>query len=68
MTNSLLLNYKIKKSGFKVEFIAKEMNLSRAGLYNKINGKSEFYASEIQKLSKLLKLDTDEREDIFFAS
>ena len=44
------------------------MNLSRAGLYNKINGKSEFYASEIQKLSKLLKLDTDEREDIFFAS
>lgn len=68
LTNSFLLNYKIKTSGFKVEFIAKEMNLSRTGLYNKINGKNEFYASEIQRLSKLLNLDIEERENIFFAS
>lgn len=66
MTDSCLLNYKIKESGFRFSFIAEKMNISRTSLYNKVNGKTEFYASEIQSLSEILKLDLDEKEKIFF--
>lgn len=67
MTNSILLNYKIKVCGFRHGFLAKKLGLSRTGLYNKINNKSEFLASEIQILSDILKLSPDERQEIFFA-
>lgn len=66
MTNAFLLNYMIKEKGYKIGYIAEKMNLSRAGLYNKINGKSEFFASEIQCISDILNLDLQEREKIFF--
>ena len=66
MTNSILLNYKIKVSGYRLGFLAEKLGLSRAGLYNKINNKTEFLASEIQALSDLLNLDAKDREDIFF--
>ncbi len=66
MTNTFLLNYMIKEKGYKIGYIAEKMNLSRAGLYNKINGKSEFFASEIQCISDILNLDLQEREKIFF--
>lgn len=67
MTNSILLNYKIKVSGFRHGFLAEKLGLSRTGLYNKINNKSEFLASEIQALSEILSLSPDERQAIFFA-
>ena len=66
MTDSFLLNYKIKQSGLKLGSIAETLGLSRTGLYNKINGSSEFFGSEIASLSELLNLSTEEREDIFF--
>lgn len=66
MTNDYLLNKKIKNSGYRFGYLANQLNLSRAGLYNKINGKTEFLASEIQSLSEILNLDIHEREDIFF--
>lgn len=66
MTDSYLLNYKIKESGYRFGFIADKMNISRTALYNKINGKTEFYASEIQSLSKILNLELEEKERIFF--
>ena len=67
MTNSILLNYKIKVSGFRHGFLADKLGLSRTGLYNKINNKTEFLASEIQVLSEILNLSPDERQAIFFA-
>lgn len=67
MTNSILLNYKIKSSGYRHGFLAEKLGLSRTGLYNKINNKSEFLASEIQTLSEILNLSPDERQAIFFA-
>lgn len=66
MTDEYLLNNKIKDSGYRLGYLAEKLNLSRAGLYNKINGKTEFLASEIQALSDILKLDGKEREEIFF--
>lgn len=66
MTDSYLLNYKIKESGYRFNFIADKMSISRTALYNKINGKTEFYASEIQSLSEILNLGIEEKEKIFF--
>lgn len=66
MTDSYLLNYKIKESGIKLGTLADKLGLSRAGLYNKINGISEFYGGEILTLSEVLGLSTEDRENIFF--
>ena len=66
MTDTYKLYYKIKKGGFKISYLSEQLGLSRQGLSNKINGESEFYASEISKISELLKLTPEEREDIFF--
>jgi len=66
MTNDYLLKEKNKSSGYRFGYLANQLNLSRTGLYNKINGKTEFLASEIQSLSDILNLDINERENIFF--
>lgn len=66
MTDTYKLYYKIKKSGFKMFHLAEQLGLSRQGFANKLNGESEFYASEIGKLSELLSLTPEERDEIFF--
>lgn len=67
MTDSILLNVLIKSKGLKYGYIADRMNLSRAALYNKVNGKTEFLGSEISMLSDILNLSVKEKETIFFA-
>ena len=66
MTDVELLKQKILESGLKVTFIAKECGLSPQGFYNKRDGKTEFTQSEIIGLKKLLKLTSEEVEEIFF--
>ena len=69
MTNTALLEEKIEQSGYKRNYIAKAIGLKSAfGLANKINNVTEFKATEINKLCKLLKIDSlEEKERIFFA-
>lgn len=66
MNNSLLYS-KIDSSKLSKSYIAESLGLTRQGLYNKLNGESEFKGSEIKKLSDLLNLSDQEKEDIFFA-
>lgn len=66
MTNTEALKQKIDESGYKMQFVAKQIGVSNQAFYNKIGNKTEFLASEIMKLSKLLQLDDDERNAIFF--
>lgn len=66
MTDTYKLRYKIKSSGLKISYLAEQLGLSRQGLANKINGDTEFIASEISKMSDLLRLTLEEREEIFF--
>lgn len=68
MTNTKLLRRKIDESGYKLRYIAKQLGISYQGLMYKINNKSEFKASEIQKLKNLLKLTDAEVQMIFFVS
>ena len=67
MTNKDLLEKYIEKSGYKKSFIAKKLGITSYGFLLKINNKSEFKASEIGILCKLLKISVEERMAIFFA-
>ena len=68
MTDTNRLNEMIKKSGYKVSFIAKELNLSPYGFSRKRDNLSEFTPSEINKLCDILKISKlEDRFSIFFA-
>lgn len=67
MTNSTLLEHYINKSGYKKSFIAEQLGLTAYGFTLKVNNKSEFKASEMTVLCKLLKINSRDKEAIFFA-
>ena len=66
MIDSELLKEKIKDSGYRFSWLAKQLNLSPFGMRKKVNGDTEFKVSEVKNLAKLLKLNEKEREKIFF--
>lgn len=66
MTNVEKLKEKINESGYKLTFIASKVGLTYQGFLNKVNGESEFKASEIKSLCELLHIDIQEKEAIFF--
>lgn len=45
--------------------ISNKTGIKRGTLYNKVNGMSEFTASEIVSLTDVLHLSKDERDEIF---
>lgn len=55
----------IKNSGFKVVYIAAQLNISPVTLYNKLNGKQQFNAVEISELKSLLHLSLEQVDRIF---
>ena len=69
MTNTSTLNQKIKDSGLRRSWIIEQLGIkSYATLRAKIGNKSEFTASEIDKLCEILNLSKPQREAIFFAN
>lgn len=56
----------IIEKGFRISWIANQLNITRYTLYNKINGVTEFTASEIAKLTEILHLSNLEVMSIFF--
>lgn len=68
MTDTKLLREAIDKSGMSITFISNEIGISREALYKKISNITEFKASEITKLSKILSLSNKSRDGIFFGT
>lgn len=60
------LDSAIYESGLKLEAVASKMGINRVSLWNKIQGRTEFKASEITSLAKILNLSAEQRDDIFF--
>lgn len=56
--DKFLLEYEMKKKGFSVEKLCKEIRISRSAFYKKCNGKSDFTQSEIQAIVDLLHLES----------
>ena len=67
MTDSKALKERIKKSGMKVRYVAVQIGITPAGFNKKLSNKTEFKASEIMALTRVLNLTSDERDAIFFA-
>lgn len=66
MTDTVLLTSKIDESGYTYSEIAQELGITRQGLWKKIHNHSEFKQSEIEKITRLLKLDMEVNSKIFF--
>lgn len=66
MTDSQLFKQRVKDCGFTFSDVAKRLNLTRQGLWKKINNLSEFKQSEIEILSNLLGLNSEMERAIFF--
>lgn len=64
--NLNLLTEKIEQSGMKRKAIAEKMNLTTAGLANKLKGKRDFNASEINGIANAINLSGDDILRIFF--
>lgn len=67
MVDFELLNKKIHDSGMTMVAVAAKSGFLRETLYKKLNGSTEFKASEILRLSNVLGLSVYERNQIFFA-
>lgn len=67
MTDVTLLEQVLEESGFRLEYIAKQMGLTYQGFRNKIIGKSEFKTREVSALCSILGLTSEMRDKIFFA-
>lgn len=65
--NKELLLKKIEQSSISKTTIAKDLGITRQGLYNKLEGKQEFKSSEIKLISHMLNLTSAERDAIFFS-
>lgn len=67
MSDIDLLKKKIEQSGMKMTSIAKKAGVPRETLYNRLNERGEFKASEITALTSVLNLSKDERDKIFLS-
>ena len=67
MTNTELLERKIKESGKKFTHLAEKVGLSYAGFRNCVTNKAEFKATQIDILCKELGIGLREMKSIFFA-
>lgn len=68
MTNTEELEVAITRAGISKRKIAKLLGVSETTIYNKLNGKVEFKASEIVAMCDILRLTTAQRENIFLSN
>lgn len=66
MLDLKLLELIISDSGMTMVSLAEKSGILRETLYNKMRGISEFKASEIAALTRVLKLTSEQRDAIFF--
>ena len=67
MTDSLELDYAIKRAGLDRQKVAGLLGISQMAFFNKIHNRTEFKASEIEALKQALHLSNEQRDKIFFA-
>ena len=54
--DAIRLEYEMKKKGYNVERLCKELGMSKSAYYRKLRGASEFTQSEIQRIVEVLGL------------
>lgn len=66
MANTKLIRDYIQASGYKLQYIARGLNLSTNALHQKLLGSTQFKVDEAEKLSAILGLTMLERDACFF--
>lgn len=66
MTDTVQLEYLIKNSKLKMQYILNELELSRSGFWYKLKNKQPFNQFEIDVLCRLLDIDAKKMTEIFF--
>lgn len=67
MTDTKALREVIEETGIKITFLAQKIGISRECFYQKMRNETEFKASEIKALAKVLHLSAERRDAIFFS-
>lgn len=67
MTDTKALEAAIVAAGVMKKHICSQLGLTFQGLSDKVNGRTEFKASEIRIMQDVLRLTNEERDRIFFA-
>ena len=67
MTNTKMLQGKMKEKCFTINSLANRIGISKTGLFNKIHNDREFTVNEMLAVSDCLSLSFSERDQIFFA-
>lgn len=65
LINTHLLKYLIAKNGDTTEGLASDLGISRTALSSKINNKSEFKLSEIQRIIAKYEMKCTQVQDTF---
>ena len=66
MTDTKALKGAIKSSGVSLTYLADTLGITRGALYKKLENVTEFKASEIVMLKRVLNLSDKKRDEIFF--
>ena len=67
MVNTELLKGAIRRKGYTIESLSKDVGISRTSLFNKMHNKNEFLISEIDTIGRCLGLNKSQFHQIFFA-
>ena len=67
MPNMELLKDYIRESGMTTIAISEKAGIDRATIYNRLNNRGEWKASEIMGMTKALRLEPEERDAIFLS-
>lgn len=67
MFDKIRFRQKLLGEGHTLESISKEIGINPATLHRKMTGESDFTRKEIQKITKILNLSSNEMNSIFFA-
>jgi len=68
MINLLRLNHIIDYAGLKHTVLAVKLGMSRTTLWSRLNGMSEFTPKEIEDLTKILRLNEEEKRKLYDTS
>ena len=66
MANTEMIRAYIRDSGYKLQYIARAMQISTTALNQKLQGRTQFKLDEAERLSTMLGLSMTERDACFF--
>lgn len=66
MANTEMIRAYIRDGGYKLQYIARAMQISTTALNQKLQGRTQFKLDEAERLSTMLGLSMTERDACFF--